>query len=317
MGESVNTNQTIIRVLSISLTLGLGLCATGRAQEMATPADVHPSLNAATSAPSLFDLSAATSQTVTQTTVSATTPPKPTLSDDIADGKWHFSNTGYTWLPSVHGTSGIGGYNAGLNITAWDLVKNTTFSIQDLFEPQYKRISFPIDFIWLRLNASKAVPFDPNYTFNVKATQSILTPKVAFLLVNQPTLKIYGTAGLHYWHLGLTETLTPPLSTGAGLYQSANWADFALGARGNLALSRRLSFTVAGDAGKGGANVDYQVAGLLGYQINKIFKWEVKKRMVAEAGWRYMNVQYNAGAHQVIFYPQMSGFIIGITTRYK
>jgi hypothetical protein len=311
----VKTYQSIIRGVTISFSLGLALCATSRAQENALPADIHPSVDVATPAPSLFDLSAPGAAQTTTTTKVAATPP-PTVSDDIADGKWHMRDTVYLWVPSIHGITGIGGYNTGMHITGWDLVKNLTFAIQDQFEPQYKRISIPMDFIWIRLNDSVPLPVyatpagatTGSYTANVKATIAVFTPKLAVLVVNQPAFKLYGTGGLRYWHLGLTESLTPPLTSGPSPYQAANWVDFALGARGTLALSRKASFTVAGDAGKGGANVDYQVVGLLGYQL---------KKAVLQAGWRYLDMHYNAGARQVIFYPEMSGVILGVTFRIR
>jgi hypothetical protein len=313
----VKAYSAIIRSVSIVFALKLALCVIAGAQETAISADVHASLEDAAPAPLLFDAAVhEDARTTTTTMVTAKTPPKPTINDDIADGKWHIFNTGYTWLPSVHGTAGIAGYNTGLHITAFDLVKNATFAIQDLFEPQYKHVSVPTDFIWMRLNDSVPISFAPNYTFNAKATLAIFTPKLAVLVVNEPTLKIYGTAGLRYWHLGLTETLTPPLTTGAGLYQAANWVDFDGGVRSVMTLSRKASFTMAGDAGKGGANLDYQVAGLLDYQIDKIFKWEMKKRVVAELGWRYMVVHYQGG-RQFVFDPAMSGPVIAFTTRYK
>jgi hypothetical protein len=313
----VKAYSAIMRSVSIGFALSLTLCATVRAQEKTIPADVHASLDAAAPAPSPFAAAVPEdAQTTTTTMVTANTPPKPTMNDDIADGKWHIFNTGYTWLPSVHGTAGIAGYNTGLHITAFDLVKNATFAIQDLFEPQYKHVSIPMDFIWMRLNDSAPISFAPNYTFNAKATLAIFTPKLAVLVVNERTLKIYGTAGLRYWHLGLTETLTPPLTTGAGLYQAANWVDFEGGVRSVMTLSRKASFTMAGDGGKGGANLDYQVAGMFDYQIDKVFKWEMKKRVVAQFGWRYMVVHYQGG-RQFVFDPEMSGPVIAFTTRYK
>ena len=298
--------------------IGLALCASSHAQANVIIAESQPGTDAATLAQAQSETSStAVGPAITRTRVSATAPQKPTFDDDINDGKWHIQNDSYTWLPSIHGAAGIASNKVDMNVSAWDLVSNTTFGIQNLIEPQYKRVSIPIDFMWLRLNVHEGIASVPDTTANLKATISILTPKVAALIVDKPALKLYGTGGVRYWHLGFTESLTQSFSTSPELYQSADWVDFSLGGRGTMALSPKVSFTVAGDGGMGGADVDYQFAGFLNYQVDKILKWELKRRMFAQAGWRYMEMHYDFANHQTLFRPGMNGFVFGFATRYK
>jgi hypothetical protein len=67
-----------------------------------------------------------------------------------------------------------------------------------------------------------------------------------------------------------------------------------------------LSFMMLGDAGGGGANVDYQVAGLLNYQIKP--KWGIG------LGYRYVDVNYR-NSNGFIFDTAQSG--IAFTLLYK
>jgi hypothetical protein len=307
----VKSYRGIVRGLSISFALSLCLCVAGRAQEKALAVAVEP----ASAADPAMDAAPAPAKD-TSTQVTATTPLPPNGADDATDGKWHIYNMSYTWLPGINGTVGVFGHNTSVHVSPADLVSNATFAIQDAFVPSYKRFSIPIDFIWMRLNASKPISFDPRYQINAKVTESIFTPKVAILLVDTPMLKLYGTEGLRMWHIGNTLTFTPPLTTGPGQYSAANWVDFSTGARGVMALSPKAGIEILGDAGKGGASLDYQVAGILDYQIYKFFGRELKKKIVLQAGWRYMTIHYQGGS-QFIYHTSMSGFVIGATTRYR
>jgi hypothetical protein len=106
----------------------------------------------------------------------------------------------------------------------------------------------------------------PGYSANPTVKEAILTPKVTYLFVDGKMVKIRGTLGPRYWHVGANLKLTPGApSVSAG--SSVNWADIVAGANIVAPLSPRIVFMVAGDAGGGGANVDYQVAGMLNYQI--------------------------------------------------
>jgi hypothetical protein len=66
--------------------------------------------------------------------------------------------------------------------------------------------------------------------------------------------------------------------------------------------------TIAGDAGGGGANSDYQVAGLLGYNITK--------KLVLQAGWRYLDVNYR-GSQSFVYDMATSGALLGLTINLK
>jgi hypothetical protein len=228
--------------------------------------------------------------------------------DDTSDSKWHIYSVGYLYLPGVHGELGVLGYNTGFKASVGDLLSNFRFGIMGAFVPAYNRWSIPTDFLWLRLKDDRTLAFNSAYSIQAKATESIFTPKVAYLVVRSPKAKVYGTAGLRYWHLGTTLNLQPPLPNGSGVHQSANWADFVAGARFNFPLSEKVSIDILGDAGAGGASLDYQAASFLNYQ------W--KPKIVLQGGWRYMTVHYQ-GNDQFLFNMTMNGAIFGATYRFR
>src|SRR5271166_1561351 len=82
------------------------------------------------------------------------------------------------------------------------------------------------------------------------------------------------------------------------------------GGRITTILSRKAFATVLGDAGGGSARSDYQVAGFLGYQISR--------RWVLLAGYRYLSVDYRPnGRAQFVYDVNMPGVVIGATFNAK
>jgi hypothetical protein len=107
--------------------------------------------------------------------------------------------------------------------------------------------------------------------------------------------------------MGTTLTLQPQVAN--GFYESANWVDVVAGARFQATLSKKVVLTVLGDAGGGGANSDYQIAGLLG--------WKCKK-LTLQGGWRYLSVNYRpSGRASFIYDVATSGLIFGVTIPLK
>jgi hypothetical protein len=253
---------------------------------------------------------AAEEEAAVASAVSQASPSLPAAStpvDETSDSKWHFYSTGYLWFPGMHGTVGFLGRDASVHVSPVSLLSNFNFGIMGAFTPTYNRFSAPVDFVWVRLKDSKAIPFNPAYSVQARVTQSILTPKVNYLLVNNPKVMVYGTAGIRYWHLGENLSIQPS-NLGLSQGRAANWVDFVAGGRFVVPLSPKISVDVLGDAGGGGAGLDYQVAGFANYQ------W--KPKITLQGGWRYLTVHYQ-GNNQFINNTSMSGLIFGATYKFK
>lgn len=72
-------------------------------------------------------------------------------------------------------------------------------------------------------------------------------------------------------------------------------------------LAPRASVDALGDAGEGGATLDYQVAGLLSYQV--------KPKLSLEGGWRYLTVHY--GNNENVFNASIQGIALGATYKFR
>ena len=238
--------------------------------------------------------------------------PPAAQSAPAADNDWHFGITPYIWFAGLHGTVGALGYDSSVHASFGDVFEYLNIGLMGAVEARKGRILLPVDFMWMKLSDDKGLPASPFpgvTSVKVKVYQSLLTPKVGYRLVDHEKLKVDGTFGIRYFHLGENLSLQPS-NLLANRSQSANWVDVVAGGRFTMPVSPKAAIMVLGDAGAGGANLDYQIVGLLGYRI--------KPKIVLQAGWRYLDVNYrpNSGV-SFVYDVATSGVIVGATFNVK
>jgi hypothetical protein len=175
-------------------------------------------------------------------------------------------------------------------------------------EARKKRVLLVTDVMWMRLSDEKGIPLNDVgiQSVDAKVKQFLLTPGVGYRVLDNDKFKIDAIVGFRYWHLGESLEFTPSLV--GGVSTSQNWVDALGGARIHIPLSQKAMITVGGDAGGGGANSDYQVAGLLGYKISK--------KCVLQAGYRYLDVNYRSSS-SFVYNTATSGLLFGVTINLK
>ncbi len=230
-------------------------------------------------------------------------PPPPSIDDDP---HWHFTSLSYLWLPGVHGTVGAKGYSTNVDVSPADILKHFNIGLMGSFEPQYKRWSLPFDFVWVKLSDTKNAIQFPDYSAKATVKEGIFTQKVNYLVLDGKMVKVRATAGVRGWYASENLKLTPPEPPSFSVGTSQGWADVIGGANFLIPLSPKMSVMILGDAGAGGANLDYQVAGIANYQIKP--KWGIG------IGYRYLDVNYR-NTNQNILDIHTSG--IALTLLYK
>jgi len=226
----------------------------------------------------------------------------------VADDNWHVGITPYLWFAGLHGTVGFGGYESGVHASFGDIFSYFNIGFMGTVEARKNRFLLPVDVMWMRLSDNKGLPLSPFpgvTSIKVKVDETILTPKVGYRLLDQQKLKADGTIGIRYFHLGENLSLQPSNLNNS---QSANWADVVAGGRITLPVSPKAAIMVLGDAGAGGANLDYQVAGILSYKI--------KPSIILQGGWRYLDVDYQPSS-TFVYDMVTSGVLIGATFNVK
>jgi hypothetical protein len=232
---------------------------------------------------------------------SVVTPPSV---DD--DPSWHFVGLTYLWFPGMHGTVGARGYDTTVHVSAIDVLKHFNIGLMGSFEADHKRWGLPFDYVWAKISDKQAFINFPGYSGKVTLKEGFFTPKVTYLVLDGKMVKVRATAGMRIWHMGENLQLIPPVPPNFSVGTSQNWVDVVAGANIVVPLSPKMYVMVLGDAGAGGANVDYQVAGLANYQIKP--KWGIG------LGYRYVDINYR-NSNQVVIDTAQSG--IALTLLYK
>jgi hypothetical protein len=235
-------------------------------------------------------------------------PPQTTSLAD--DDRWHVGISPYLWFAGAHGTVGALGRTASVHAGAGDVLSKLNIGLMGAVEARKRRFVIPIDFMWVKLSDDKAIPENPFpglTSIKVKINQTIFTPKGGYRVVDKPKLQADAVVGIRYWHLGTNLSFEP-----SGLLsdstQAANFVDVVAGAKINMALSPKASFTIVGDAGGGQADADFQAAAFLGYKI--------KPSVLLGVGWRYLEVDYRPSS-TFIYNTAQNGLLIGATFNLK
>jgi len=247
-----------------------------------------------------------TDLTVQDQTTNPPTTPKAAPAED--DG-WHLSATPYLWFPGVSGTVGARGHDVGVHASPGELLSNFHLGFMANVEARKGRLVIPLDFMWIHLTDNKGLPFDAGVnSVNLGLTETILTPKIGYRIVDREKVKIDALVGFRYWYLGESLAFQPQLFN--GFSKSQSWVDGVAGGKFEFALSPKASITVAGDAGGGGSQLDYQAVGVLGFKICRI--------CVLDLGYRYLYVNYrNNPPTSFLFDAHTSGALLGVTFNFK
>jgi hypothetical protein len=136
-----------------------------------------------------------------------------------------------------------------------------------------------------------------------------LTPKIGYRIVDGEKFKVDALIGFRYWHLGQNFSFQPSGLLG-NLSPTQNWVDGVAGGKIEAALSPKLILTIAGDAGGGGADLDYQALGALGLRVSK--------KVILQAGYRYLYVNYHTNPPKLLLFDaHSSGAVLGVTFNLK
>jgi hypothetical protein len=231
-------------------------------------------------------------------------PQKTSTSGD----HWHIAVSPYLWFAGVHGTVGALGHEASVHASAADVLSYFNIGLMGAAEARYKRLTIPVDFMWIKLSDDKGLLFETGLTsVKVKLTQTILTPSVGYRLIDKDRITIDARVGFRYWHLGQSLNFQPS-GVIRNISKSANWVDVVSGGKIVTVLTPKVLITIVGDAGGGGANLDYEVAALLGVKL--------KPNITLQGGWRYLDVDYRPKSSFVSDVAQ-SGLLLGVTFNVK
>jgi hypothetical protein len=247
------------------------------------------------------DLSAASPDAKADPSPAAPLPDAASASA-MADAAWKFKLSIYGWFPGMHGTVGALDHNVGVHAPFSDIFHYLKGNIPIAFEAEKGRFVMPLDFFWVKLGDDRVVPYNDagQTSANLHITESIFTPKVGYRVVDRERIKIDALGGIRYWYTSQNLALEP---SGLNQTRSKSWVDGIGGARFILPLGEKASIMASGDAGAGGASLDYQALGL--------FMYNFTPKLGLGLGWRYLDVNYRSN-HEYIYDVAQSGALAGM-----
>jgi hypothetical protein len=251
----------------------------------------------------------AANASVTSPDPAATPAPVPVPPQNSATGDdgWHFDVGPYVWLPGVWGTVGGDNHNASIHVTGSEMLSNFNGGLAGYVVARKGRFVMPVDFMWARIATTKGVPLNDFDQSSVRAqlNQVIFTPKAGYRIVDGEHFKIDALGGIRYWHEGPSLTFRP---SEFNVSRSANWVDVVGGADFHYFFTPKAWVTVSGDAGGGGASLDYQGLGMLNFQPKPLFGFFV--------GWRYLDVHYSKSDPAFFYNMAQSGPLVGLNMQF-
>jgi hypothetical protein len=250
---------------------------------------------------------------MTGATAWAQTPSTPAPQADTpspSDDGLHVAITPYLWFSGLNGTSGVLGHDASVHASFGDIFSYLNIGAMGVVEVRYNRVVMPLDFIWMKLSDNRGLPVnDVAQSIKAKMTETVLTPKIGYRVVDGKRVKVDALFGIRYWHLSTDLTLQP-VQVDGGFSDSANWVDAVAGGRIIAALTPKAFVTVVGDAGGGSARSDYEVGGFLGYQVSR--------KCILQVGYRYLSIDYRPNTKASFLYDMnMPGVVMGVTINVK
>lgn len=108
------------------------------------------------------------------------------------------------------------------------------------------------------------------------------------------------------WSVDTDISFNGGILDGISRSDGATWADAVAGLRGNYAITPEVYLTGWGLVGAGGADIDWDVAGAIGYRFND--------RISAVAGYRALGVDYSNDGF--VFDVVQQGPILGMVVRF-
>ena len=231
--------------------------------------------------------------------------------DGAAQESWaepslSMSLTAYVWFTSLSGDVGVGGLPpADIDVDFSEIFKKIDWFPPPIMlagEVRHDRIAFLGDFIYLGMEGDGVSHGVLPLTAEADLKTMILTFAGSYRVIQNETVDVDLLAGARVWMLDTNLTLTGPLAVrqrGA----SEAWIDPLVGMAGRIKLGGGFALRAEGDVGGFGvgADLDWQLLGTLQYQVDE--------SITLQAGYRYLDVDYDNGGF--LFDAALQGPIIG------
>lgn len=219
------------------------------------------------------------------------TQPSPAFAEEPApnESAWRFRVAPYGWLTAVDGNVSIRGLEAPVDINIGDTLSTLEMAFMGYFEVGYQRWSLGLDVVYGKNSKSFSAGGRVFDSFRFELTQLLLTPSLAFRIIETPAFHMEILAGARI--VSVSTELTARLARGGEIVRKrdTSWADPLVGIRGNWNITNDIFFRFNGDIGGFGvgSQLTWQAFGGIGYRFNELIS--------AAVGYRGLGMDYAKG----------------------
>ncbi len=225
-----------------------------------------------------------------------------------AGGDWAFTASLYLWgaglagdvaqfdLPSVHVDSGFS-----------EILDDLDVAFMAMGEARKDRLSLFGDIMYTKISPGSATPGGIAATgveLTSETTAALLGAGYTVLQRERGHLDLVAAARL--WHASAELGFTGGLFDGVSRRDSDQWVDALAGIRGTHFLTEEVYLTAWGLVGAGQADLDWDIAVIIGYEFSD--------RFAATAGYRALGVDYSNDGF--VFDVVQQGPLIGAVFRF-
>jgi hypothetical protein len=221
---------------------------------------------------------------------------------------WTYSITPYFWAAGLSGeTSQFGLPTIDIDASFSDILDNLDFAAMLIGEARNGPYSLFGDLIYTTLSADSATPRGVLATsVDVETSTFAGLAGAGYSILEGPSGRLDVVGAVRVWSVDTDISFSGVFLDGETRSDGATWVDGLIGVRGNYSFTPQFYVTGWALVGAGGADVDWDIAGGLGYRINDRFS--------ATLGYRALGVDYSDDGF--LFDVVQQGPIMGLTIRF-
>ena len=216
-----------------------------------------------------------------------TSPMAPELKQTEREG-WTFAVSPYFWAAGMSGDTGLFGLpTVHLDMDFSDILNELDFAAMAIGEARYDRYSIFTDIMYTKISSGSGTPrgiIADHVGVTSETFAGLVGAGYSVLQDDRGNLDL--VAGARVWHASTEISFSGGILDGVSREDSATWVDGLAGVRAKYSITDKVYFTGWGLVGAGGADLDWDVAGGIGYEFNDRFS--------AVAGYRALGVDYSS-----------------------
>lgn len=231
----------------------------------------------------------------------------PELKQTEKEG-WTFAVAPYFWAAGLSGDiAQFGLPEVHVDPDFGDILDDLDFAAMAIGEARYDRYSIFADIMYSKISSGRGTPrgiIADDVNVSSETFAGLFGAGYSVLQNERGTLDI--VAGLRIWHASTDISFSGGILDGVDRNDSATWVDGLAGVRAKYSITDKVYFTGWGLVGGGGADVDWDVAGAIGYSFNE--------KVSAVAGYRALGVDYSDDGF--VFDVVQQGPIFGVVLHF-